>query len=532
MKRFERISLLVGAAMVLAAGAALALRPSPAAEPASFDLASVVPGSFGDWRIDPLIVPIVPAPDVQANLVRLYDQIVSRTYVNAQGERVMLTVAYGGDQSDALQAHRQEVCYAAQGFEIGNVRHGHLRLREKTIPVTRLLAVRGPRSEPVTYWFTMGDRVVLGRLERLLAQLGYGLSGRIPDGMLVRVSSLSRDPDRAFGGHEKFIGALVGGMREDDLPRLLGALEGKARNPPGPAKLLFSSGFEGATALGGPTDCYLTGCWQDISGTDSTTGFTWPPRIWGGGARFQLLPDGPVAPADIGKYMSAQIKTVRGRNGTPTRVLHSEITQKIPGASTQNVFVMRPAREEGDLYLSYWMRLQPDLAEKMNPQNWRSIFAWKTAGDYRVTAYVASWEDGCEGIKRKGALFWDVRGDNDANGGFPPDGEKIEFWKVQNCSIAVPVDTWFKFEVFWHRSSGADGRVWMAVNGQVIADRRGPNMGVNNARINRIFIPTYTGADPHIHQWVDDLEIWDGFPPDAGGRAHRAETGTPRPARP
>lgn len=223
MKRIDWKFLLVGAAMVLCAGAALALRPSPAREPVNFDLERVIPESFGGWRVDPLIVPIVPAPDVQANLARLYDQIVSRTYVNARGERIMLTIAYGGDQSDALKAHRQEVCYAAQGFEIRNVVHEKLRLRGKTIPVARMLAVRGPRSEPVTYWFTMGDRVVLTRLERLLAQLRFGLSGRIPDGMLVRVSSLSTSQERAFRRHEEFIDALLQGMRQSDVPRLLGS---------------------------------------------------------------------------------------------------------------------------------------------------------------------------------------------------------------------------------------------------------------------------------------------------------------------
>ena len=223
MKRFERKFLLAGAAMVLSAGAALALRPSPAAPPVDLGLERIIPRSFGDWSIDPLIVPIVPAPDVQANLARLYDQIVSRTYVNARGERMMLTIAHGGDQSDALKAHRQEVCYTAQGFEIRNVLQEPLRLREKTIPVTRMVAVRGPRSEPVTYWFTMGDRVVLGRLERLMVQLEHGLSGRIPDGMLVRVSSISSNPAQAFNGQEEFISALLAGMRQGEVHRLLGS---------------------------------------------------------------------------------------------------------------------------------------------------------------------------------------------------------------------------------------------------------------------------------------------------------------------
>jgi hypothetical protein len=71
-----------------------------------------------------------------------------------------------------------------------------------------------------------------------------------------------------------------------------------------------------------------------------------------------------------------------------------------------------------------------------------------------------------------------------------------------------------KFEVFWHRSGGNDGRVWMAANGQVIVDRYGPNMGVNNAPINRIMLSTlYSSTAFPIYQWIDDVEMWDGFPP-------------------
>jgi len=224
MKHFGWRFVLAGAAMVLSAGAALALKPSRVhPDTAAFDLEAVIPRSFGSWSIDPSIVPIAPAPDAQAELDRLYSQVVSRTYVNARGERVMLVLAYGGEQTDALKAHRQEVCYAAQGFEIRNVLNENLRFREKTIAVTRVVAVRGPRSEPVTYWFTMGDRVVRSRLERLMAQLKFGLAGRIPDGMLVRVSSISANPAQAFNGQEEFIGALLEGMQQGDVYRLLGS---------------------------------------------------------------------------------------------------------------------------------------------------------------------------------------------------------------------------------------------------------------------------------------------------------------------
>jgi len=224
MKIFDWRYPLVGVAMLAATAAALALKPAVAQRAAAdFDLEQAIPSAFEDWVIDPSIVPIAPVPDLQAQLERIYSQIVSRTYVNARGERVMLMVAYGADQSDALKAHRQEVCYAAQGFEITNIFRVNLRFQEKTIPVVRMLAVRGTRSEPVTYWFTMGDRVVLGRLERLMVQLRYGLSGRIPDGMLVRVSSISTHPTQALKGHEKFIDALLGRMQQRDVKRVLGS---------------------------------------------------------------------------------------------------------------------------------------------------------------------------------------------------------------------------------------------------------------------------------------------------------------------
>jgi EpsI family protein len=209
------------AAMAVTAVAAPALRPVPSAT--TPDLEALIPASFGGWRLDASDLPVAPSPDVQANLDRLYRQIVSRTYVNDAGERVMLLVAYGGDQSDALKAHRQENCYAAQGFQIRSLAHGGFSAAGRDIPVTRMFAVRGERMEPVTYWFTMGDRVVLGRAERLRTQLENGLAGRIPDGLLVRVSTLSGDAPRAYAVHQSFVAAWMAALAPADATRFVGA---------------------------------------------------------------------------------------------------------------------------------------------------------------------------------------------------------------------------------------------------------------------------------------------------------------------
>jgi hypothetical protein len=283
--------------------------------------------------------------------------------------------------------------------------------------------------------------------------------------------------------------------------------------PPAPPKLLFSSGFEGSTALSEPGDCYGRGCWQNIVGKDSGTGSAWPPNIWGGGrTRFQLIADAAVDPSTVGNYMVNEIQTVTGHDGNPTRALFSQIkqsgccgTRSQGDRPTQNALTLQPVAERGDLYIRYWLKYQPDLAQVLVHPNWRVVFEFKTAGDYRVIASVVTWGIGA-------ALSWHVIGDNNANGGL----RYKRFWESYNTKVPVPIGEWFKFEVFWHRSSGSDGRVWMAVNGQGIVDHRGPNMGVIKAPINRIMMPNlYSGSAYPIYQWVDDLQIWDGFPPDA-----------------
>ena len=280
--------------------------------------------------------------------------------------------------------------------------------------------------------------------------------------------------------------------------------------------LLFSSGFEGATALLPPSDLYGNGGWQNIVGIDSITGFAWPPNIWGGGTtRLFLFPDAPVDATTIGNYVVNQIQTVTGHNGTPTQALYQQMSQSgvsgtgPNGDPAQDGLYLQPVSETSDLYISYWLKYQPNLMQSMIPPNWRVLFEWKTSSDYRVIVSVVTWGLDANGVNVP--LSWEIIGDNVA-GSLP----QQRFWDVYNTTVPVPVGEWFKFEVFWHRSSGNDGRVWMAVNGQPIVDHSGPNIGINNAPIDRIMMPNlYSGGSYPIYQWVDDVQIWDGFPPDA-----------------
>jgi EpsI family protein len=167
-------------------------------------LAELVPARFGEWVEDRSVPVVLPAPDVQANLNKVYNQVLARTYVNPQGYRIMLSVAYGGDQSDGMQVHRPEVCYPAQGFQVVRVWSEALQLADRNIPVMRATTQLGARKEPLTYWIINGDQVIPPGFGARFVQLQYTLRGKIPDGMLVRVSSIDPDPKRAFEIQDRF----------------------------------------------------------------------------------------------------------------------------------------------------------------------------------------------------------------------------------------------------------------------------------------------------------------------------------------
>jgi EpsI family protein len=218
--------LLVGLSMCVAAGLAVAMTPTTrsAGTAKRIDLATLVPKSFGDWEVDELVAPLQPPPELQATVDRIYDQTLARTYRNSAGARIMLSLAYGGDQSKSMQVHRPEVCYAAQGFQIVHAAKDTLTTSLANIPVKHVLAVQNARSEPITYWIKTGDELTRDGFEWRLAQLKYGLSGRIPDGMLVRISSIDTDEAGAYALHGQFADAMLRAVAGDQRERLLGRL--------------------------------------------------------------------------------------------------------------------------------------------------------------------------------------------------------------------------------------------------------------------------------------------------------------------
>lgn len=217
------------ALMLAASGLALALRPTLkiAEQGAAIDLELIVPRSFGAWREEPQNSVQIVDPQQQEMIDKIYTQTLSRTYINNQGYRIMLAIAYGDDQRDAMQTHYPEVCYPAQGFQLKDKQSGTLTTTDGAIPVTRILTNLGPRHEPVTYWTTIGDRVVRSGIQKKLAEMSYGLNGQIPDGMLVRMSSIDTDAVKAYEMQTQFADDMLGALTPEYRTKMNGILQPK-----------------------------------------------------------------------------------------------------------------------------------------------------------------------------------------------------------------------------------------------------------------------------------------------------------------
>lgn len=211
--------------MFAAGGGAIALKPTVrmADNKPKLVLDRLAPAQFGEWRELQNVAQVLPDPTVQAMLDSLYSQTLSRTYLNSKGQQVMLTIAYGNDQSsEVTAAHRPEFCYRGAGFDIKDIGTFELPLPSSKLKVRHLIGTRGPYTELISYWVTLDETATLPGLGRKLAQLRYGLQGLIADGMLVRVSTPGSDLNAGFGLQEAFIRDFRQQLPDEFKPRFVG----------------------------------------------------------------------------------------------------------------------------------------------------------------------------------------------------------------------------------------------------------------------------------------------------------------------
>ncbi len=252
--------------------------------------------------------------------------------------------------------------------------------------------------------------------------------------------------------------------------------------------MLFKSGFEdNVTLSGSDSDEY-----QYFVGTDKTFGFTWPPIVGGssGSGVHNILNDNGAA-------IDNEIQTVKGHTGALTKAWFNRMNHNV--SVTQSPYQLNNWTKRVDkFYAKYWMKI--DNTSMVGSGAWRALWEYKTFGygagnGFRMIAYIYT--------NKAGVPYWHFQGDTDPSSG--------GVWDVDNYTIPVPLNKWFSVEYYFDFKITGKGRAWWKVNGQMVADVTDVTTAKSKDIEFMILTQIYGNRQP-MHQWIDDIEIWDDVP--------------------
>ena len=217
-------AVLASVAILSAAAMAEAIRPREllASSQVAPDLEKIIPRDFGQWHVVPnigLVTPSEPGAYLERELsTRIYSQEVARGYADSAGNLIMFLVAYGPVQNYRLKSHLPEVCYGAAGFRVSAKTVTHLSYQDGAalLTISRLIAQKERRFEPITYWMKVGGDVATGVFDRQIARMKYGVRGIIPDGALIRISTVGLSETVSYKLQDQFIRDLLAALRPQD----------------------------------------------------------------------------------------------------------------------------------------------------------------------------------------------------------------------------------------------------------------------------------------------------------------------------
>lgn len=191
--RIDRRAFFVGGAMLAGAGAAAARIPQPNKPPIANDaFKAMVPDTVGQWHFQQTSGLVLPPEDALS--ARLYDNLVTRVYIDPAGQVIMLLIAYKNFQDGVLQIHRPEICYPAGGYKLSpTVATAIPFTAGRSLPANAFSASSNSHDEQVLYWTRIGDAFPVRWTEQRLAVLRANLARINPDGMLARVSMPNDD---------------------------------------------------------------------------------------------------------------------------------------------------------------------------------------------------------------------------------------------------------------------------------------------------------------------------------------------------
>lgn len=222
-------SLLVFVLLLITTTAAQIMTPKLYSGVIAPDFETVIPKKFGDWQqFTDTFLQVSLSTGGNDEISKLYDRVLTRTYENSKGDRVMLALAYAHEQKQDVKIHRPEVCYIAQGFQKISQTPKTIQMPNfKPIAAQRLLMRNSNRTETVSYWIRIGDDYPTSGMGARWKILRDGLKGKILDGILVRASIALDDEAGAALAYEKqeaFMIDLVNATKQS-APNLLAAVK-------------------------------------------------------------------------------------------------------------------------------------------------------------------------------------------------------------------------------------------------------------------------------------------------------------------
>ncbi len=217
---------------------------------------------------------------------------------------------------------------------------------------------------------------------------------------------------------------------------------------------------------------------------------------------FQIL----VNSKNLKRYLVNKIEETIGIDNKKTKALHQIIKKKELGWTQDPYLIETKDKEVKQLYIRYSLKYPKNLSKLIGKEGWVVFSEFKTVSDYRLAFYV--YKD------KYGKLYWYVHGDNVVLDDIP----YIQYWDRENKKVSVPVGEWIDVEIFWRRSKGSDGRVWLAINGKKTIDYHGETKLKDPIRI---IMPYTNYSNNPIDQWIDNVEIWDNFPCGNGKSCHK-----------
>lgn len=223
------IAIRVLAALLVAAFVAFFATPKLTSIENAPSLEKLIPRAFGDWvEFKSPLMQVSLSTGGETDINQPYDQVVMRTYRNSTGHEIQLALAWGGNQRQEVKIHRPDLCYVAQGYQIRNIKSVEFNdIGVLGIPVKgkQMIASSNRNTEAVTYWIRIGNSFSEDAFETRMNIFREGLKGKIPDGILVRVSMAIQstlETDEVWDVMNHFIKQLVNASPSDAIYLMLG----------------------------------------------------------------------------------------------------------------------------------------------------------------------------------------------------------------------------------------------------------------------------------------------------------------------